>query len=106
MVNVTFSLPEETVERLRRIAKSRGKRGSISELVNASLTEHLSELEADTDEHWFFALRGSREVARAASLKELAAKLEAGGTDPRSVEIRSSIPTKPVARMGLRGSQA
>lgn len=106
MVNVTFSLPRETVERLRRVAKSRGRRGSISELVNASLTERLSAMEAGSSEYRFIALRGSEEVARATSLRELAAKLESLGTDPRSVEIRSDSPSWPVARMGLRGTQA
>jgi Arc/MetJ-type ribon-helix-helix transcriptional regulator len=104
MVNVTFSLPEETVDRLRRIARQRGKRGSISEVVNAALSEHLSGLEAPRQGDEFFALRGSREVARAGSLKELASKLKTRGIDARTVEIRSSMPMKPLVRTGLRGT--
>jgi len=103
MVNVTFSLPEETVERLRRFAKTRGKRGSISEVVSAAISEHLRDVESLRQDEEFFALEGSKEVARAASLRGLAAKLQAKGIEPRSVLIRSSLPAKPLARTGLRG---
>jgi Arc/MetJ-type ribon-helix-helix transcriptional regulator len=103
MVNVTFSLPDETVEKLRRLAKARGRRGGISELVNAAVTEHLRELESVGRREEFFALHGQREVARAGSLRELARLLEGGRIDPRDVEIRSVVPAKPVVRTGLRG---
>lgn len=103
LVNVTFSLPGETVDRLRRLAKEKGKRGSISEIVNAALSKHLAELEATSSREEFLALRGSKEVARAGSLKELARQLDSLRISPREVEIRSTIPIKPLARTGLRG---
>ncbi len=103
LVNVTFSLPEETIERLRKFARLRGKRGSISEIANAAISDHLEELEARTFKVEFRASREDKEVARAESLKVLASKLRSLDIDPRDVEIHSSIPLKPVVRSGLRG---
>ncbi len=103
LVNITFSLPAETIERLRRFAKLYGRRGTISEIVNAAISNRLEELEARSSKIEFWANRGGKEVARAESLKRLASKLKSRGIDPRDVEIHSSIPIKPLVRMGLRG---
>lgn len=103
MVNVTFSLPPETVERLRRFAKLFGKRGTISEIVNAAISNRLEELEDRSSKIEFWASRDGKEVARSESLKGLAPKLKSLGIDPRDVEICSSVPIKPLVRTGLRG---
>jgi plasmid stability protein len=103
MTNVTFSLPEETVERLRRRAAASGKgKGAISELVREALTRYLDSLEASVKGQTFTAFKGDEIVAKADSLKKLAGALEGRGVDPRSVRIISSEPLSPVGRMGLR----
>ena len=103
LVNITFSLPGETVERLRRFAKAYGRRGTISEIVDAAITDRLEELEARDSKIEFWATRQSKEVARGESLRALASKLKSLGIDPRDVEVSSSTPIKPLVKTGLRG---
>ena len=105
MVNVTFSLPEDTVKRLRRAAVVNGRRrkGAISELVDAAIQEHLALVEARTSEEGFRALKGGAVVARAPTLRRLAAELEGLDLDPRDVIIESSAPPPRTVRTGLRG---
>ena len=103
LVNVTFSLPEETVKKLREVARrAGGKRGAISDLVDAALKEHLQEVEAKSLSQEFRASRGDLVVARAASLRELASLLEKRGISPRDVLIESSIPLPASTKTGLR----
>lgn len=104
MVNVTFSLPEETVKKLREtVRRVRGSRkGTISELVDVAIKEHLREVESRIKHEEFRAMRGNDVLARAVSLKELASALERRRVDPREVLILSSTPLEPSVRTGLR----
>jgi predicted DNA-binding protein len=105
LVNVTFSLPDETVKRLREAARRTGRsKGAISELVDAAVREHLRDIESRTNREEFRAVRGSQALARAGSLRELASLLEKRKIDPRKVLIVSSIPLEPTVRTGLRRS--
>lgn len=107
MVNLTVSLPKETVDQLRKVVRERygGKKGAISGLVRAALEEHLSET-ARGPPSVFGAYDDGRKVAEAASLDELTSKLEKLGVDPRTMRILSSTPLRQVVRAGLRGSRA
>ena len=103
MVNVTFSLPDETVRKLREVARQMGgQRGAISDLVNAALKEHLQEVESRDQSQEFRALRGDRILARAGSLRELSSVLEKRGISPREVLIVSSSPLQASVKTGLR----
>ena len=104
MVNVTFSLPDETVKKLRAAARRAGgaRKGAISELVDIAVREHLKEVESRIKHEEFRAMRGNEVVAEAVSLKELALALERRGVDPREVLIVSSSPLEPSVRTGLR----
>ncbi len=103
LVNVTFSLPDETVKRLRETARRTGRsKGAISELVDAALREHLQEVEARRTHQEFRATRGGIVVARAGSLRELASLLDKRGISPRDVLIESSIPLPASTKTGLR----
>ena len=103
MVNVTFSLPDETVRRLREAARRAGRsKGAISELVDAALREHLLDVESRAKREEFRAMRGKEVLARAGSLRELASLLERRKIDPREVLIVSSTPLEPTVRTGLR----
>jgi hypothetical protein len=103
LVNVTFSLPEETVKKLREVARrTGGKKGAISELVGAALKEHLQEVESRNRHQEFRAMRGNRVLAKAGSLRELASLLEKRGISPREVLIVSSSPLPASVRTGLR----
>jgi len=59
---------------------------------------------ATTKREEFRAVRGSKTLARAGSLRELASLLEKRKIDPRQVIIVSSRPLEPVVRTGLRRS--
>jgi hypothetical protein len=103
MTNVTFSLPERTIGRLRKRAAATGKKkGVISELVDAAITSYLDNLESPTGSQTFTALKGERPVAEAASLQELASALRSKGVDPRTVRIVSSELLESTGHMGLR----
>ncbi|MDG6985117.1 MAG: hypothetical protein JRM73_00015 [Nitrososphaerota archaeon] len=103
MTNVTFSLPERTVKRLRRqAAESGGRKGAISEIVDSALTAYLDSAEEARRGETFAAKRGEEVVAEAGTLKDLADALKRKGIDWRSVRIVSSEPLEPVVHFGLR----
>lgn len=104
MVNLTISLSEETVKRLRRAVKERygGKKGALSNLIQEALRGHLDSLETVPSSQRFRALRDEKVVAEADSLEDIAAKLRGLGIDPREVRIVSSEDLSPVARAGFR----
>jgi glutamyl-tRNA reductase len=104
LVNVTFSLPEETVDRLRKAAKevAGGRKGAISSIVEAAIMEHLREIEARKSDESFRAVRGGKEVARAPTLRELGSKLRTLKVDPRDVLVLSSTALEPTVKTGLR----
>jgi hypothetical protein len=104
LVNATFSLPDETVRKLREAARRAGgsRKGAISELVDVAIKEHLQEVESRIKHEEFRAMRGNEVLAKAASLKELASALERRRVDPREVLILSSSPLEPSVRTGLR----
>ena len=108
MVNVTVSLPEDVVRKLRRTVKERhgGRKGAISGLVREALEERIGSLEAATPTSRFKATKDGREIAEGASLDELASKLKARGVNPREVRILSASPVRQVVRAGLRGKRA
>lgn len=107
MVNVTVSLPEETVRMLRRAVKERygGRKGALSGLVREAVEEHIGSIEAVPPSAHFKGYDEERLVAEAASLDELASKLREHGIDPRAVRIVSSTPLRQVIRAGLRGKR-
>ena len=105
VVNVTVSLPDEVVRRLRRTVKERygGRKGALSGLVKEALEERINSLEGVRPETRFKALKGERQVAEGGSIDELASKLRALEVDPRAVRIVSTTPLRQVLRAGLRG---
>ena len=105
MVNLTVSLSEETVQRLRKTVRDRygGKKGALSGLIEESVRERLEELDVKMPPQTFRALKGDRVLAEASDLDDLAAKLEKMEVNPRSVRIVSSKRLAPVVRAGLRG---
>lgn len=104
LVNVTFSLPEDTVKRLRKAAAiiGKGRKGAISELVDAAINEHLSDIEPGPAQE-FRATKDGRVIASASTLRELANELKRRKLDPRDFVIESSVPLEPLVRTGLRG---
>jgi hypothetical protein len=104
LVNVTFSLPDETVKKLREAARNAGgrRKGAISEIVDAAVKEHLKLVDSRVKQEEFRALRGDQVLARAGSLRELASMLERRKINPREVLIVSSSPLEPSVRTGLR----
>ncbi|MDW8360451.1 MAG: hypothetical protein RMK31_07730 [Candidatus Caldarchaeum sp.] len=105
MVNVTFSLSEETVRRVKRFVRERlgSRRGAISGLVEEAVNEYLDRVESQASEQLFRAYLDGRVVAESDSLELLARRLREEGVDPRSVMIISSSVLRPVVRAGLRG---
>ena len=104
LVNVTFSLPEDTVKRLRKAAAvvGRGRKGAISELVDAAINEHLSDIETAPPPQ-FRATRDGKMIVSAPTLRELANELKRRKLDPRDFVIESSATLEPLVRTGLRG---
>ena len=102
MVNLTISLSDETVRRLRKAVRDRyaGKKGSLSGLIEESLREKLDAFDIPQT---FKAMKGARLVAEAVDLDTLGRKLEEMNVDPRSVRIISSKKLAPIVRTGLRG---
>ncbi|MDG6995211.1 MAG: hypothetical protein JRN52_04735 [Nitrososphaerota archaeon] len=105
MVNLTISLSDETVRRLRKAVRDRyaGKKGALSGLIEESLLDKLDALDTPQPSQTFKAMKGGRLVAEAADLDTLARKLEQMNVDPRSVRIISSKKLAPIVRTGLRG---
>jgi hypothetical protein len=103
LVNVTFSLPEATVKKLREAARRGGRRkGAISEIVDSAVRQHLQEVDSRVKHEEFRAMRGDQVLARAGSLRELASVLERRNINPREVLIVSSSPLEPSVRTGPR----
>ena len=104
MVNVTFSLSEDTVKRLRQASQAAagGRKGAISEFVEAAVLEHLSAVETGVEGEVFRAAKDGRVLASAPSLRALSQALKRLKLDPREVQIVSSAPIEPLARTGLR----
>ena len=104
VVNLTISLSEETVRRLRRTVRDRygSRRGAISGLMEEALVDALDRLETPSEAERFRAVRGSEVLAEARDLDELADKLRRMKIDARSVRILSSRYLSPVARAGFR----
>lgn len=103
LANVTFSLPDETVKRLRKRAADSGrKKGVVSQIVNEALTRYLDALDAPGESPLFTAFKGGSSIAEAKSLEGLAKALKSKGVDPRSVRVLSSEPLEPVGHLGLR----
>ncbi len=107
MVNLTVSLPKETVDRLRRLVAERygGKKGAISGLVREALEDRMSSETKVRQPLTFTAFEGKLKVGTGATLDELASKLRQLDVDPRSVRIVSSTPLRKMLRVGLRGSR-
>ena len=104
MVNLTVSLPEDTIRRLRKAVKERYKseRGALSGIIDAALRDLLDRMDTTEPPTLFRAMQGDRVIAEAESLDALAGELRRQQVDPRSVRILSSRPLRPVARAGFR----
>ena len=104
MVNITISLSEETVQKLRKTVRERygGKKGALSGLIEESVRERLEQFEITPSQQTFRASRDSRVLAESTSLDDLAVNLEKIGVDPRSVRITSSKKLATIVRAGLR----
>jgi hypothetical protein len=105
MVNITISLSEDTMTRLRKAVHEHydNRKGAISGLVEESLREKLQDIDRPRTTQTFKALRNNRLVAEAEDLNSLAKKLEQLKVDPRSVRVLSSKKLSPVVRLGPRG---
>jgi hypothetical protein len=108
VVNVTLSLPEDVVRKLRMTVKERygGRKGALSGLVKDALEEHIASLESTQPAAGFKALQQDRVVAEGGSLDELSSMLQKRGVDPRGVRIVSATPLRQVVRAGLRGKSS
>lgn len=107
MVNLIVSLSEETLKKLRKAVKEKygGKKGALSDLVQAAVIGHLDALEAAKPSQRFRAVRGDETVAEGKTIQDLAIRLKEVHTDPRSVRIISLPSVSPVARAGFRARQ-
>lgn len=107
MTNLTISLSEETVKRLRKYVRERynSKKGALSGVIEESLRETLDSfsVENNSKTEIFRAVKDNTTLAEGATLNELASKLRKMKIDPRSVRIQSSRTLAPVVRAGLRG---
>lgn len=108
MVNVTISLSEETIRRLRKVVSERfaSKKGALSGFVEDALHESLARVERAPPIQLFSALKENRVIARARSLESLASELRRLAVNPRGVRIVCTSPVAPVARAGFRGKRA
>jgi len=104
LVNLTVSLSEETVRRLRQTVRDRygSRRGALSGFVEEAIVEILGRFGPPRPKERFRALRGGRLVAEADDLDELAFSLRELKVDARSVRILSSSYLPAVARAGFR----
>ncbi len=105
VVNLTISLSDETVQRLRRAINDYygNKKGAISGLIEQSLRDKLDDIELPSPAQTFRAVRNGHAIAEADNLSSLTQKLEQLKVDPRSVRITSSRKLSPVVRLGPRG---
>ncbi|MHB8567734.1 MAG: ribbon-helix-helix domain-containing protein [Nitrososphaerales archaeon] len=104
MVNLTISLSNETVQKLRKTVHERygDKKGALSGLIEDSLREKLDEIDMASSPQSFKAMKGDRVIAEGESLDELATRLEKMNVNPRSVRIISSKKLALTVRTGLR----
>lgn len=104
MVNLTVSLSEETVRKLRRTVRDRygSRRGALSGLIEEAILEALEKFETPSPKERFRALKGDKALAEADDLTELASELRKLNVDARSVRILSSTYLPPTARAGFR----
>lgn len=105
MVNLTISLSDETVRRLRKTVHDRygGKKGALSGLIEESVRDRLEAFDTVKPSQTFKAMKDNRIVAQAENLDGLARRLAQNKIDPRSVIIISSRELSPVVRIGPRG---
>lgn len=108
MVNLTVSLSEEVVQRLRKVVSDQygNRKGAISGLIEESLREKLDNVNSPRPIQTFKALRRKRAIAEAEDLESLAKNLNRLKVDPRSVRIVSSRKLSPVVRLGPRGRRS
>jgi metal-responsive CopG/Arc/MetJ family transcriptional regulator len=105
MTNLTISLSDEIVQKLRQTVKERygNRKGAISGLIEESLKERIDALQSSKASQTFRALKDNNTVvAEAVNLKNLVVKLKQKGIDPRSVRIESSRGLPSRARLGPR----
>ncbi len=104
MVNLTISLSEETVRKLRRTIRNRygSRRGALSGLVEEAVLEALGRFETPAPRETFRAVKDDKVLAEADDLDHLASKLRKLNVDARSVRILSSSYLPAVARAGFR----
>ncbi len=104
MVNLTISLSEETVKKLRRTIRNRygSRRGALSGLVEEAVLEALGRFETTAPRETFRAVKEDKVLAEADDLDHLASKLRNLNVDVRSVRILSSSYLPAVARAGFR----
>lgn len=104
MVNLTISLSEETVQKLRKTVRERygNRKGAISGMIEESLKQKLDSFELPQSSQTFKAVKSNRVVAEAENLDTLAKRLREINVDPRSVRILSSRKLAPIARTGPR----
>ncbi|MDH2900816.1 MAG: hypothetical protein PXY39_07565 [archaeon] len=105
MVNLTISLSDETIHKLRKTVRERygNRRGALSGLIEESLRQKLDVFEPSGPSQTFKALKNNHVLAEAENLHTLAKKLKELDVNPRSVRIVSSRKLAPIARTGARG---
>ena len=108
MVNLTISLSDETVRRLRKTVRDRygNKKGALSGLIEESLREKFDSFETPRPSQTFKAMKGDGTIAEAENLDDLASKLRKMNVDPGSVRIISSKKLAPIVSTGLRGRES
>ena len=106
MVNVTVSMSEQTVRRLRKVVREvyGSRKGTLSSIVESAINETLDRRSNGGKTPMFRAMKGNDMIAEAADLQALADILRQKGLDPRGMRIVSTSPLSPTARIGPRGS--
>ena len=106
MVNVTVSMSEQTVRRLRKVVREvyGSRKGTLSSLVESAINESLDRKSNGGKPPVFRALKEGETMAEAADLQALADLLRQKGLDPRGMRIVSTSPPSSTARIGPRGS--
>jgi hypothetical protein len=107
LVNLTISLSEDTVRRLRRTIRDRygSRRGALSGLVEEAIIEALGRFDAPSPRERFRALKDGKVLAEADHLDQLASELRNLNVDPRSVRILSSNYLPTLVRAGFRAKK-
>ncbi|MDG6990659.1 MAG: hypothetical protein JRM99_04475 [Nitrososphaerota archaeon] len=107
MVNVTVSMSEETARKLRKVVRELygSRKGALSSLVEGAVREAIAR-QTSQGKTSFRAIRDGKVFATADDLEELALIIRNKGIEPRGIRIESSVPLKPVVRVGARGRAA